>query len=102
MLGTGGLVRAYGAAAAGAVEAAGVQTCVRCRRCEAVFGYADIGRVSALIARFGAVEETVYGQRVRYRFHVPCDDFSALEQAIADATAGSAAFTDLGEGFWAV
>jgi uncharacterized YigZ family protein len=90
-LGVGGLVRAYAAAAAGALEAAGVRTVAVTRRVRVTHGYELSGAVSGAAAAMGlAPEASEYGAEVRVEFEVPVARLDAFLREIADRTAGQA------------
>lgn len=79
-LGVGGLVRAYGGAAAEALERCEVRVVVPMAALELQLSYEDIGLVEAFLAREGAPRpETEYGAGVRMVLALPAsevDDFA--------------------------
>jgi uncharacterized YigZ family protein len=90
-LGTGGLARAYGAAARLVIDAVPkVETRPR-RPGRAVVSYAMHEPVRRLLLQRGAVISAVeFLNDVRIDFEVDADSWSALERTIADVTAGTA------------
>ncbi|WP_432486657.1 YigZ family protein [Kineococcus sp. SYSU DK018] len=99
LLGTGGLVRAYGGAVAGALAEAGT---VHRRRVELVqvrAGLAEAGRVEAELRRRHAVEDVAWGaDGWRAVVAVPAGGGGALaaELAAAGLTPGTTRLSDLG------
>lgn len=88
-LGTGGLVRAYGEAAALALDAAGVETATRRVPLAVRFAYADTSAALHAIGRFDALTlETTYGDDTALRLAVRASQADALVAAFVDATAG--------------
>jgi uncharacterized YigZ family protein len=92
LLGTGGLVRCYTAAAKGAVEASGVVEKKKGTLCDLRASYTDSGRLTYLLAENQIpVLDTSYGADVAWRIIIPDGRESALAKKIAEATAGRAA-----------
>jgi len=92
-LGTGGLARAYGEAAALAVDAAPPRTLVGIERFDVVCGWAEIGAVEAVLARRGEVVRGVerdFGDRPRLRVTAERSSARALASEIIEATAARA------------
>lgn len=94
-LGTGGLGRAYGEAAAAAIAAArqaGALLAAEERtRLRVRFEYPLSGAVQRVVARFGARErESAYGQSVELELDVPAPTADAFERALVEATGGAA------------
>ncbi len=72
LLGAGGLVRAYSAAASRAVELSGEREMTMCSVCEVRLSYTLYGRVPALIASLGGVvDDAVFADDVGLTFHLP-------------------------------
>lgn len=91
LLGTGGLVRAYTAAAAGALAAAHLVTVRRCVRLRVTVGYALYEPVAALLAAAGArCEEPVFAGEVLLTALLPAGAEQPLLPKIAELTRGSA------------
>ena len=87
LLGTGGLVRAYTAAACGALEAAGIAKVGLFTVFCMAMSYSDYRRVTPLIPAFGAgVEESVFSDSVLLSAAVPAEKAAAFESAVTNAT----------------
>ena len=97
LLGAGGLVRAYSAAAAAAVEEAHIaefveyaELCIKC-------SYYDYGKVEYELPRLGAfVDGHEFGGEVRVFCAVRATDSEALTAAVMDMTAGKSAVLQTG------
>ena len=88
-LGTGGLIRAYGGAAAAALELAEVveQPVVETMRLH--FSYDASGAVQGVLSAFGLdPANSDYGAEVRLEVAVPVEDTERLRIALRDATRG--------------
>lgn len=94
-LGVGGLVRAYGDAAALALEAAPRRTGVPAARLAIEYGYEHTAQVMRALERAGAAEvEHGYaggGTRGVVRFAVPAGAEAALREELRESTAGALA-----------
>lgn len=89
LLGAGGLVRAYSAAAKLAIDAAQEREMIMCSVCTLSCSYTLYGKVSALIARFeGGVDDADFADEVRLRFHLPEDNLNAFNKALSEESAG--------------
>ncbi len=101
LLGTGGLVRAYTKGAKIALDAARVITMTVCCECEINCNYNQYGKLNTLIMNIGgAVDDTVFTDDVKLKFHIPADFVPALEKALADATAGEVKIEITGEKYY--
>lgn len=90
-LGVGGLVRAYGQAAAEALELAGVRTVRITQRATVAFPYACTGAIERVLARFGVEPaRSEYGESVRLELDLPVGQVEPFRIAVADATHGRA------------
>ena len=90
LLGTGGLVRAYGHGAKLAIEAAHVLHMEPAKRCQLSFDYSLYGKLQALFPEFGAVlEDTAFGADVTLTFRIREDRFAAFEKALTEKTNGT-------------
>ena len=91
LLGTGGLVHAYGTAAADAVKDAGIVR-MESRKCFSLaLSYSDHPRVQTVLADGGAlVSDVAYAEGVTVSGTVPEGGADALSRALSDATAGRA------------
>ena len=87
-LGAGGLVRAYGGAAAECLRTAPRQRLVAMREVELHCGFEDIGSVHAALAAFSAEkrDEAFDTDGVRLRLVMPNDRVDALRVHLRDAT----------------
>ncbi len=91
LLGTGGLVHAYGTAAADAVKSAGLVRMTERRAFTLAVSYADHPRVSSVLSDGkAAVSDTSYAEGVTISGSVDAADADALARALSDATAGRA------------
>lgn len=89
-LGTGGLGRAYGAAAAAALAAAPRRTVIPGAEHRLRFAYAHEKTVAHLLERCaGRVLDRAYGQRVDWRVWLPDSARAAFAAGLAEATAGA-------------
>ena len=87
-LGAGGLVRAYGGAAAECLRTASRQPLVAMATLELHAGFDDIGAVHAALAPHGAEKraETFLADGVRLQVSLPADRLDALKARLRDAT----------------
>ena len=89
LLGAGGLVRAYSAAAKAAIDAAGERVMTLCSACAFTCSYTLYGRIPALIARYGGtVDDADFTDEVRIRFHLPCENLAAFNKALSEESSG--------------
>ena len=94
LLGTGGLVHAYGASAGAALEAAGIVTRCMCNVVSVCCDYSFSGKIQHKIAEGNyIIEDTVYTDAVT--FYVLCTPETTAEfiEQIADITNGNAVCT---------
>jgi uncharacterized YigZ family protein len=91
-LGAGGLMRAYGGAAAECLRTATRQARVATCEIEVHAGFAHLGTVHALIEQFAAGKrsETFDAGGVALRIDLRCDDADTFAKALRDATRGQA------------
>jgi len=88
-LGTGGLIRAYGAAASGALDATPVRTKVLRERLAVVFAYDDTSPAMHTINRFdGEVTDSDYGVGTRLVVAIPRSKVDAFRDAFTNALGG--------------
>lgn len=88
-LGTGGLVRAYGDAAAAALDAASFSTVILRSSIRVTFAYADTSPAMHTIQRFDTViEETDYGDETSLRVAVRMSQADAFVAAFLEALSG--------------
>lgn len=90
LLGTGGLVRAYGDAVRAGLDSVGTLRRVLVSEHELVVPHADAGRVdNELRARGVQVLDARYGAKVTLVLGVPADEQDALTPLVAEVTAGA-------------
>ena len=90
-LGVGGLVRAYGDAAAEGLARASIRTIVPTLTVRVEVDYDQLGVVEALCAREGRPRpEPEYGDRVTFAFVVPVPEADALAARFVEQSAGRA------------
>ena len=91
LLGSGGLVRAYSAAARAALREAGTAVMRPWRRGSFACSYARYERLRRLLEERGArVEETLFGAEVEIVFSAPETQSESFVTLLRDATAGEA------------
>ena len=98
LLGTGGLLRAYTAAAADALASAGISEVRRWLACEVSTPYALYEPVRAAVAALGGVvQETQYAAAVTVCALLPEEAGEAFAAQVRDLTAGRCAVRPVGE-----
>ena len=103
LLGTGGLVRAYTAAAKAALEDAGISRMAQWQCLRIPCPYPLFERIKRLLDQHEAVvEDTEYGADVTLRALVRADRADAFTEALRELTAGAVAAERNGEKFCAV
>lgn len=92
LLGAGGLIRAYGQAAARAVDAAGVLELRPAALVTVTIGYAHAGRLESELRESYAVRDVRYGASgaVELDVAVPEPELEGFRSLLADRTAGAA------------
>ena len=99
-VGTGGLVRAYTAAAIGALESAEIIRYDIYSTLEISVNYSDYGKITAILAERGfRTEDTAYDTGVSLTGSIVKTELDSLISAITDATAGRAEINVIGEEF---
>ncbi len=102
LLGAGGLVRAYSAAAKAGIDAAGECVMTLCSVCTLKCSYTLYGKIPALIARFeGTADDSEFADDVTVRFHLPCDMLPAFNKALSEESSGRAQAQENGTQFFA-
>ena len=100
LLGTGGLVRAYTAAAVGALREAGVVTYRIHRHLSVALSYPDYNKIQQEITSFGAHLVAVdYAEGVELHISIPLEDFEAYEKHIGEVSCGRAVIKRLKDCF---
>ena len=96
LLGTGGLVRAYGRAASEALEAAEIVTIRVCERISVSVSYSSYNLLEPMIRQKGYPNEATFAEQVTLKILLPAEETDALIAAITDKTDGSAKIERLG------
>ena len=92
LLGAGGLVRAYSASAAMAVESSGERVMTMCCVCSLRCPYTLYGKLPALIAKYaGDVDDSVFADDIALSFHIPEDGLSGFEKELSELSLGKCA-----------
>nr|WP_294491354.1 YigZ family protein [uncultured Mediterraneibacter sp.] len=100
LLGTGGLVRAYTAAAAEGISRTGIITKIHGIRLQIGTDYTGLGKIQhLLLARGINILDTVYTDKVELQVLVPKDETDELCKAILESTNGQALMEE-GEECW--
>lgn len=101
LLGAGGLVRAYSAAAKAAIDASGERVMTLCSVCEMSCSYTLYGRIPALIARFdGVVDNSEFTDDVSISFHLPEENLAAFNKALSEESSGKNQAAELNKIFF--
>ncbi len=87
-LGIGGLVRAYGRAAKGAVADAGTREAVPHETVRAVVDYDDSGTVRGIVESMATDFKAAYEERVAFEARVPTADAERFRDRLRSATSG--------------
>ncbi len=91
LLGTGGLVRAYTEAAAGALRAAEVVTCALYAVTDIRLTYPDYQKFAAVCTTLGfRTEKTEYADEVTVTGAIPAGEYDAFFTVVTDMTGGRA------------
>ena len=95
-LGAGGLVRAYGGAAAECLRTAPRRALVAMRELELRAGFDDIGTLHAALAAHGGdkLDESFDADGLRLRVRLPADRVDGLKLQLRDATRNRVRFDD--------
>ena len=102
LLGTGGLVRAYGAAVKEGLKNSRVVTMCYSTKLEVRADYPDVGRIQHLAAREGITQESAeYGADVRFVFAVLAEDEDRIIKSLTEATDARARIGILTRGYYA-
>lgn len=98
LLGTGGLVHAYGAACRTGLENAGIVTRILCRLVTVRVDYTMVGKMQYKITTDGYIlEETVYDNEVEFRLCLKKDEVEKFTEDITELTCGKAIIKFTGE-----
>ncbi|MCI4567419.1 YigZ family protein [Lysobacter sp. CFH 32150] len=95
-LGAGGLVRAYGGAAAECLRTAPRRPLIAMRELELRAGFDDIGALHAALAAHGGdkLDESFTAEGLRLRVRLPADRVEGLKLQLRDATRNRVRFDD--------
>lgn len=100
LLGTGGLVRAYGKGAKMAVEAASILQMMRCEIYTMSADYTYYARLQSLVYEYeGILRETDFGALVTLTFALPEEQVEAFKKALTELTYGDVACEKIGAEF---
>lgn len=100
LLGTGGLVRAYTAAALGALENGEIIRYDIYTEAELSVSYSDYGKITSVLDSLGfRIEECLYDVGITVRGRIISSSFADLSSALTEATAGRIEIKKLGEEF---
>ena len=89
LLGAGGLVRAYSAAAKLAVDAAEECEMEMCSVCTLRCSYTMYGKLPSLVAKFsGSIDSSSFTDDVEISFHLPEDKLSAFNKSLSEESSG--------------
>lgn len=100
LLGTGGLVRAYTAAALGALENGEIIRYDIYTEAELSVSYSDYGKITSVLDSLGfRAEESLYDVGITVRGRIISSSFDELSSALTEATAGRIEIKKLGEEF---
>lgn len=98
LLGSGGLIRAYGHAASIACEGAGVLNMEVCCIGRLICPYPLIKAAQEAIDCYhGIVEETIYEEEVSFRFYVQKEDITPLQEQLTEISCGQLSVELFGE-----
>ena len=100
LLGTGGLVRAYTAAALGALENGEIIRYDIYTEAELSVSYSDYGKITSVLDSLGfRTKESLYDVGITVRGRIISSSFDELSSALTEATAGRIEIKKLGEEF---
>lgn len=103
LLGTGGLVRAYGKAAKDALREAGIACKQLWKRLDLILPYSHFERLRQEVERFGGIlEDTEYGADICLHVLLPAANTQDFNARVTDLTRGSVNAVEAGEEFRAV
>ncbi|MCI9126766.1 MAG: YigZ family protein [Eubacterium sp.] len=90
LLGTGGLVRAYGQSAKAGLENALVMRVCEGVRFELICDYNSIGKIKYIMGQMSISAEEEYGADVILHINMKRSDFEKFQSQVVDATSGKA------------
>ncbi len=101
LLGAGGLVRAYSAAAKLAVDAAREREMVMCSVCTLRCSYTMYGKIPSLVAGFdGSIDDSDFADDVSVTFHLPEDNLEPFNKALSEESSGKYAALETDKKFF--
>lgn len=101
LLGAGGLVRAYSAAAKLALDAAGECEMALCSVCELSCSYTLYGKLPSLIANYdGAIDEQDFSDDVKLSFHLPAENLDRFNEDLRELSLGKIRATENNQSFF--
>ena len=101
LLGAGGLVRAYSAAAKLAIDAAQERVMRMCSVCTLQCSYTMYGKIPALVARFdGSIDDSAFTDDVAVSFHLPEENLVAFNKALSEESSGKYAAREISKEFF--
>lgn len=96
LLGTGGLVHAYGGAARMGLESAGIITRILCDIVSAKVDYTMVGKMQHLISTGGYIlEDTVYDREVEFIVCLRSEQVKRFYDAVTEISCGRAIIKDI-------
>ena len=102
LLGTGGLVRAYGAAVKEGLKNSDVVTMRYGTRLGVTVDYADVGKIQYFAAKEGLTQESAeYGVRAGFVYAFGAEREEKVREALTEATDGRAEMEILSHGYYA-
>ncbi len=98
LLGTGGLIRAYGQAALEGLMDAEIQAVYEGVSFDLAVDYESIGKIKYNMVQFGVGDaDEEYGEEVTLKIQMKKADFVKFETSVIDATSGKAVFSNVEE-----
>ncbi len=98
LLGTGGLVRAYSAAAKAGLEASVIAKKVNGLLLSVTIGYDLIGKLQYIAAARGFTQaDAEYAENVVLSYYVPTEEAASFRKAVTEASSGKAQIEEIGE-----
>ena len=98
LLGTGGLIRAYGQAAIEGLNDASIMSVCDGVSFKLAVDYESIGKIKYNMVQFGVGDaKEDYGEGVTLNIHMKKADFEKFKTSVIDATSGKAEFSDVEE-----
>ena len=98
LLGTGGLIRAYGQAAVEGLKDAEIMEVSEGISFDLAVDYESIGKIKYNMVQFGVGDaEEEYGEGVTLRIQMKKADFEKFKTSVVDATSGKAKFSEVEE-----